>query len=516
MHPYLPFSLADDLERNARWHGDHPAYVQGTRQVSHRQLLERARCLGSALHKAGVRNQDRVGILAMNSLEFGEVIAACQFSGYILATVNFRLAPAEIAWIVNDGAPRVLFFEARYLAVVEQLREQMPSVEAYICIDGEAEWATPYGEFIAGGDAEGPPCRAREEDAFCLIYTSGTTGKPKGCIWGHRELRQLVQVDAWLVNLEQPDRILIVMPMFHIGGLVLSQCQHLAGGTAHLYPEFDPSQIIRGIVTEKLTVLLLAPTMVQMLLDDPAIENADLSSVRTVLYSAAPMPPTLLRKAIRVFDGCDFVNLFGQTEVVPAALSALQHNPDGTEVERARLTSIGQPYPNMEIKIIDEAGEECPVNEPGELLARGVAMFRGYWNNSVATVETLRDGWVHTGDMARVDEDGFIYLVDRKKDVIISGGENVYSREVEEAILQHPDVSECAVIGIADDKWGEVVCALVVTRPGRSLSEQDIVGHTREFIASYKKPKRVEFLDQLPKLVTGKVDKKALRKRYTG
>ena len=514
MHPYLPLSFADDLERNARWCPDHPAYVQGERRISHSQLLARGKRLGSALYKVGVRNQDRVGILAMNSIEYGEVIAATQWAGFILATVNFRLAAPEMAWIINDGAPRVLLFEAQYLDVIEQLRDELTSVETYVCIDGQADWAMSYEAFIATGDDAGPPCRAREDDIFCLIYTSGTTGRPKGCIWGHRELRQLVQVDAWLVDLQAPDRILIVMPMFHVGGLVLSLSQHVRGGTAHLYRQFEPEEIIRGIERDKLTVLLLAPTMVQMLLDHPAIAGADLSSVRTILYSAAPMPSPVLRRAIEVFDGCGFVNLFGQTEICMFCLSPLQHKPNGSEAERRQLSSVGQPYPNLEARILDDDCNDCPVGVPGEIVARSGAMFRGYWNNSVATVQTLRNGWVHTGDMGRIDEDGFLYLVDRKKDMIISGGENIYSREVEETLLQHPAISEAAVIGIPDPVWGENVCAVLVLKTGASAAEQDIIRHCQSLMASYKKPKVIHFVPELPKLVTGKINKMELRKRY--
>ncbi|KJS06221.1 MAG: AMP-dependent synthetase [Gammaproteobacteria bacterium BRH_c0] len=514
MHSPLPLSFADDLERHALWHTNHPAYVQGDQRISHGELLQRAKQLGSALYQAGVRHQDRVGILAHNSIAYGEVIAACQWSGFILSTVNFRLAAAEMAWIINDAMPSVLFFEAHYLAVIAELRPILTSVTTFVCMDGEADWAINYDSFIASGDPHGPPCKGREEDPCCLIYTSGTTGRPKGCLWGQRELRHIAQLDACYANLQQPDRILIVMPMFHIGGLVLSLSQHGRGGTAYLYPHFDAEAIINAIEKDRLTVLLLAPTMVQMLLATPGIEQRDLSSVRTILYSAAPMPSTLLLRAIEVFRGCDFVNLFGQTEVVPCALTPQQHRPLGTDQERKQLLSIGQPYPNMEVKVIDENGADCPDGVAGELLARGVAMFRGYWNNSVASASTLRNGWVHTGDVARI-EDGFIYLVDRKKDVIISGGENIYSREVEEAVLQHHAVSECAAIGIPDEKWLEIVCAVVVLKNAAPLTAEDLIEHTRQLLASYKKPRKVIFVDELPKLVTGKIDKKALRKHYS-
>lgn len=514
MHNYLPLSFADDLEQRARFYANDPAYIQEQRRISHGELLVSAKLIGSALYNAGVRRQDRVGILSMNSIEFGEIMAATQWAGFILAPVNFRLAPAEMASIIRDSAPRLFFFEAQYLPIIEQLRHELPSVQTYICIDGECEWALNLEDFIASGNEAGPPIRAREEDICCLIYTSGTTGKPKGVIWGHREYRQLIQVDTWLCDMQQPDTTLIVMPMFHLGGMVISLSQHVRGGTAYLQRQFEPLDVLKAIEKERLSILLLAPTMVQMVLDHPYVSEADLSSVRTIIYSAAPMPVPVLKRAIEVFDGCGFVNLFGQSEVCMFCLSPEQHRPDGSEQERKRLGSVGKPYPNLLAKVVDEQGNECPVGEPGEILAQSSAMFRGYWNNHPTTLETLRDGWCHTGDMGRFDEDGFLYLVDRKKDMIITGGENVYSREVEEALLQHPAISECAVIGIPDPKWGENVCAVVTFKTGRSASEGELIEHARGLIASYKKPKKVIAVEALPKLVTGKVNKIELRNLY--
>jgi acyl-CoA synthetase (AMP-forming)/AMP-acid ligase II len=514
MHSHLPLSFADDLEHNATWYRDEPAYVCDNRQLTHSELLARAKRLGSALYKAGARHQDRIGILAMNCIEYGEVIAATQWSAFVLATINFRLAPPEVAYVIKDGQPRILIFEAQYLPVVEKLRAELTSVHTFVCIGGQAEWAVDYERFLASGDADGPPLRAREEDLCCLIYTSGTTGKPKGCVWGHRELRQLVQVDTWLCDMQPTDRALIVMPMFHFGGLVISLSMHFRGGAAYVYRQFDPEAMVRAIERDKLTLVLLAPTMVQMLLDAPSIATSDLSSVRTLLYSAAPMPLPVLKRALDVFKGCGFVNLFGQTEICMFCLPPQLHRPDGSERERKWLTSVGKPYPNLQAKILDDDGNECPRGVAGEIVARSGAMFRGYWNNHSASIETLRDGWVHTGDMGYIDDEGFLYLVDRKKDMIISGGENVYSREVEEAVLRHPAVSECAVIGLPDPRWGENVCAVVVLRNGSTCTEADIIEHTRSLIASYKKPKTVIFSDALPKLVTGKVNKIELRNRY--
>jgi len=314
--------------------------------------------------------------------------------------------------------------------------------------------------------------------------------------------------------MQPTDRVLIVMPMFHFGGLIISLSMHFRGGAAYLYRQFDAESMVWAIERDKLTVVLMAPTMVQMLLETPSIVQADLTSVRTLIYWAAPMPLPVLKRALEVFAGCGFVNLFGQSEICMFSLPPKLHRPHGTERERKRLTSVGKPYPNLQARILDENGSECPRGVAGEIVARSGAMFRGYWNNSAATIETLRDGWVHTGDMGYIDADRFLYLVDRKKDMIITGGENVYSREVEAAVLQHPSVSECAVIGLPDPKWSESVCAVVILRNGHRATEAEIIDHTRSLIASYKKPKTVIFADALPKLVTGKVDKVALRKLH--
>jgi acyl-CoA synthetase (AMP-forming)/AMP-acid ligase II len=442
-----------------------------------------------------------------NRPEYLEAQFAIWHAGLVAVPVNARLHRDEIAYILDHSGTSVVVTDEDHVEDIESLVDTVETLVTVVTAPSE-RWERLTGSSPA------PMADLQAQDPAWIFYTSGTTGRPKGCIWGHRELRQLVQVDAWLVDLQAPDRILIVMPMFHVGGLVLSLSQHVRGGTAHLYRQFEPEDIIRGIERDKLTVLLLAPTMVQMLLDHPAIAGADLSSVRTILYSAAPMPSPVLRRAIEVFDGCGFVNLFGQTEICMFCLSPLQHKPNGSEAERRQLTSVGQPYPNLEARILDDDDNDCPVGVPGEIVARSGAMFRGYWNNSVATVQTLRNGWVHTGDMGRIDEDGFLYLVDRKKDMIISGGENIYSREVEETLLQHSAISEAAVIGVPDPVWGENVCAVLVLKTGASAAEQDIIRHCQSLMASYKKPKIIHFVSELPKLVTGKINKMELRNRY--
>ena len=513
MRSFLPLTLANTLELNAERFGDNLAYGVGERRLTHRQLLLRARRIASALESVGIRKQDRVAILSMNSLEYGEVLAAGQLSGIVVATINFRLAPPEILYIANDAAPRALIFEAQYLPVIEQLRAQLQSVEHFICIGGSVEWAREYEQFVASGDAAGSSFRAAEDDIACLIYTSGTTGKPKGCIWGQREYRQLAQILSCEQRTGSTDRALLVMPMFHIGAMAIQLAIHFRGGAVFLHRQFDPAALLAETVREKITLLHLAPTMVQMVLEQPGIDDMDLSHLKTLIYSAAVMPSTVLQRGLQLL-GNVFMQMYGQSEVITSGMQPEQHLPNGSERERRWLTSVGQAFPSTLVKIVDENGNACAVGEAGEIAVKTVAMARGYWNNHPGTLDTFRDGWCHTGDMGKLDETGFIYLVDRKKDMIISGGENIYSREVEEAVLAHAAVSECAVIGIPDDKWGESVCAIVVLRKDQSVGERELIEHTKTQIASYKKPKRIVFVQELPKLATGKINKVELRLKF--
>ncbi|GAB3101872.1 long-chain-fatty-acid--CoA ligase [Aestuariicella hydrocarbonica] len=515
MRSHLPLTLGDTLEDNANRFGDQPAFIMDNQILTHGRLLQRAKKLASAIEQQGLRRQDRISILSMNSLPFAEVMAAGHWSGLIVSTVNFRLAPPEIAYIINDSSPQILFFEFQYLPVIEQLRSQLSSVERYVCIGGSTDWAIDYEVFIETGQDEGSSFQAKEEDIACLIYTSGTTGKPKGCILGQREMRVSAQCMSVETRSGPCDRILLVMPLFHIGALAMQMGVHFRGGCVVLHRQFDPTELLKSVTNDGITILHLAPTLVQMMLDHPAVTDTDFSSLHTLVYSAAAMPLPLLKRGMSML-GNVFVNLYGQTEVFSSGLLREQHRPEGSEKEKHWLTSVGQPFPNTRIRIVDDNGSDCPTGTAGEIIVQSVAMARGYWNNHPATLETFRDGWCHSGDVGIIDEDGMLYLVDRKKDVIISGGENIYSREVEDAVLTHPAIIECAVIGQADDKWGETVCAVVVFKPGMEASEEDIIDHVKTMIASYKKPRSVISVTDIPKMPTGKIDKKVLRQQMGG
>jgi acyl-CoA synthetase (AMP-forming)/AMP-acid ligase II len=510
--PRLDHYVGDIPRRNAVRFADVPAYIADGRTITHRELYERAVALTAALGKAGLRRQDRIGLLGRNSIEFGEVLAAGQISGIVIATVNFRLAAPEIGRILADANPRVLFVDAEYLPAIDAVRADL-DVELVVCLDAtERTDVVRYEDFIAAGVGAELPFSAQPEDIACLIYTSGTTGRPKGCILGQRELF----AGAHTMNVEMrggsEDRVLLVMPLFHIGAMAIGLGIHARGGTCVLHRQFDPGAVTATVPAEGITTLHLAPTMLQAVLTEAAGTTA-LAGVRTVVYSAAPITGPILAAALDTMPDAGFLNLYGQTEVMTSGLTRELHRGHGPARDR-RLTSVGHPFPDTTIRIVDEDGADCPPGSPGEILVSSPTMFRGYWNDSAATATALRDGWCRTGDIGILDEEGLLHLVDRKKDVIISGGENIYSLEVEDAVVTHPGVAQCAVIGIPDERWGEAVCAIVVAAGKTAIDPDELRAHVRSQIARYKAPRSVIVVDELPVLATGKVDKKALRARY--
>jgi len=516
-------SMGSTLARNAAWFADTPAYLAAGRSCSHAQLYARAARLAAALAAHGIRRQDRVSMLGRNSIEFGEVLAAGQLSGIIVATVNFRLAGPEIAAIVADAAPRVLIADAEYLPLIAEQRPRLDSVDLVIGIGAPSTDAViGYEDFLGSAPSDHPPYLASPDDVALLVYTSGTTGRPKGCILGQRETRLAAQAMNVEMRTGSADRILLTMPMFHIGAMFMGLGMHFRGGTAVLHRQFDAATALDAIVGDQVTVLHLAPTMLQALLDQAAERPAALAGVQTVVYSAAPISSRTLSQALRAMPGAGFLNLYGQTEVISTGLPREFHVAAGGAVStaagderlRRRLGSVGHPFPGNEIRIIGEDDAECPPGEAGEVCVRSPAMFRGYWNDHVATASVIRDGWCHTGDIGVIDEEGLLHLVDRKKDVIITGGENVYSLEVEDCLASQQAVGQVAVIGVPDDRWGEAVCAVVVPAEGAVVTPADLQELVRSRLARYKVPRLVLVTDELPVLPTGKVDKKLLRARY--
>jgi acyl-CoA synthetase (AMP-forming)/AMP-acid ligase II len=507
-------TLGDIVADNAPRFPDVPAYRLGQRTVTHGALRDRAVRLVSAMVAAGVRRQDRVVVLSRNSIEFGELLAATQLSGIILATVNFRLSPGEVLDVLRRVAPSILFCADEFVPMIAELAPRLPSVPQLVSI-GQARrpGTTGFEDFLSGGGDE-LDLVARPDDIACLLFTSGTTGASKCCILGQRELRRVALTMNAEMRSGSTDRGLINMPMFHFGAIAIIAGLHARGGTVVLQQQFDAAEAVRLIPAERITVLHLAPVMLSRLLDE-AGESRGLEGVRTVVYSAAPMTMTTLARAMSMLPRAGFLNLYGQTEGIVSGLPRELHAVDGPDATD-RLASVGFPFPGVQARILGDDGRDVPVGEAGEVVIRSDSLFRGYWDDQAATLATLRDGWCHTGDVGRFDHRGLLYLVDRKKDVIITGGENVYSPEVEEAVSGLAEVAACAVVGAPDERWGEAVCAVVVPRPDASVTLDLVADFVRQRLAGYKVPRRLVIVTELPMLASGKVDKKRLRAQIAG
>jgi acyl-CoA synthetase (AMP-forming)/AMP-acid ligase II len=503
-------TLGDIVTGNARRFPDVAAYRLGDRTVMHAALRDRALRLVSAMAGAGVQRQDRIAVLSRNSVEFGELIAATQMSGIILATVNFRLSPPEMFEVLRRVGPSIVFYGKEFAVTVGELAPRLPRSPLLVSM-GDFE------DFIAGADCDDPASKvlvARPDDIACLLFTSGTTGASKCCVLGQRELRRVALTMNAEMRSGSADRVLINMPMFHFGAMGIIGGLQARGGTVVLQKQFDAAEAVRLIAQERITVLHLAPVMLRALLDE-ASDDRTLESVRTVVYSAAPMTLSTLQRALAMLPHAGFLNLYGQTEAIVSGLPRELHGLDGPH-PAAALRSVGFPFPGVQVRIIGVDGRDVPTGDPGEIVVRSDSCFRGYWDDQAATLTTLRDGWCHTGDIGRFDDRGLLYLVDRKKDVIISGGENVYSPEVEDAVSGLDDVAACAVVGTPHERWGEAVCAVVVPRFGATLTLGAVQDFVRRRLAGYKIPRRLVIVDQLPLLASGKVDKKRLRAELSG
>jgi len=501
--------LGNIVTRNAHLRGAAPAIIFDDVVFTHQDVAQKAFQIVRALQRRGVGLQDRVAILSQNRPEYLMAFAAGEIAGWITVPINFRLSSEEVGYILTDSQPKIILVEQQFL---DKLPENLGDVKTVLVFDAtEADGS--FDAAIMQESAEPvEPIHAPERTAY-FIYTSGTTGRPKGVMIGHGTQWRAAQMSAIEMGVRPLDRAAIAMPLYHIGARNNCLTRSLHGCAIVLHRAYRLDTFLRSLKDWKVTETLLAPTMLNDLIEAQPGVAEYLPDLRKIYYSAAPMPEKILRKAIGEF-GSIFSQVYGMTESggPGTILHAHQHILDGQPHEVRRLRSAGQPMIGCEIKIVRPDGTQCKAREPGEITIRSDGLMQGYWNNETATANTLRNGFLHTGDVGEADEDGFIFVVDRIKDMIVSGGENIYSIEVENAIVAHPNVLEAAVIGRPDERWGEKVVAFVVLKLHQdNLSEADLIAHCRARIAPYKTPKEIIFISQLPKLPTGKVEKFKLR-----
>ena len=485
-------TIAEVLRWRSQRHPELPAIRYDGQEISYADLNRKTNRLALGLiHELGLRPGDRVAILDKNCAAYLELLFALDKAGVVAAPINWRLTPTEVNQILEDIEPRIL-------VVGEEFRSHGDSAEVKTLSFEEIPQ-------IEGND----PGRDKDGTISWQFATSGTTGLPKGAmLTGHNVLNVGLCLALEMPELREGGPSLVCMPMFHLGGAGWAVWAMQEGATLVIVREIDPSNLLQIIVREKIETALLVPAVMLFLTETPGVRQADFSKFKHVVYGTAPIAPDLLERCIDIFE-CRFTQIYGLTETAgPFAALPFEHHKGG------RLLSCGRPMFGGRARVIDENGKELPPGEIGEIVYQGENLMAGYWNRPEATEDVIRDGWFHTGDAGTVDEEGFFYVKDRIKDMIVTGSENVYPAEVEASLAAHPDIVEIAVIGVPDDRWGEKVKAVAVRRSGSSLSELELLKWAGDRLAGYKRPRSVDFVEKLPRNASGKILKRALREPY--
>ncbi len=508
------------INRAVKEYPEHLALVYRDHRRTFRELNERVTRLANGILGLGIKKGDRVGMLLRNCCEFIETDFALSKTGIVRVPLNARLTGSDHEYMLNDSGANTLIFGEGFTEVVETIRPNLKTVRHWISVsEGYSKKSTlqalDYENLLKKSSSAEPGGEVTEEDLHTLFYTSGTTGKPKGAMltqksWANVAINLVLDYGP----MTEEDVILNTQPLSHGAGFFVLP-YFIRGGTNVLLPEFKPSTVFETIEREKVTVLKLVPSMLYQLLEAPEKTRYNLTTLHSIIYGGSPIAVPRLIEAVKFF-GKKLVQLYGQGEV-PMCISTLSgkdHIIEGPEKVVKRLSSAGKPCLNVEVRVVNEEGKDSGAGEVGEVIVRGYHMMEGYWNLPEATSETIRDGWVHTGDLGYFDSEGFLFLVDRIRDVIISGAFNIYPKEIEDVIVTHPKVKEAVVIGVPDEKWGEAVKAVVVLKAGAQAEEQEIIDYCRDHMASFKKPKSVDFIKELPRNPYGKIQKTALREPY--
>ena len=516
MTEHAPFRTLGDIPRiHAARHPEGLALHQEGRDTTWAQWDRVCNQVAHALLASGAGPAGRIGYLGKNSDRFFHVFFGSARAGLVTVPINWRLTVPEMAFILEDAGCEILFLGADYLPLLQELRGRCPRLREIVSVDGPAEGTTALADWLRDRPGTDPCIGMSGDDVVLQLYTSGTTGLPKGAQLTHGNLLFAASRGATeeLGRWRSDDMSVLPLPLFHAGGLVYGLSGPYAGCATVIVREPNPALIFAALrsAPRPATRLGVVPAVLQMMLAQPDLAEADFSSLRTLTYGGSPIPPAVLRRAMEAF-GPVLLQLFGMTET--ATMGTVLRPSEHDLATPDRLASCGRLMPGIEVRIVGLDGAAAAPGESGEILIRGAAVMKGYWNREQDNRGALQDGWYHSGDVGYFDAEGYLFIRDRLKDMIVSGGENVYPAEVERVLAEHPAVAEAAVFGVPSPAWGEAVKAAVVCRPGHELTQEQLIAFARERIAGYKCPKSIDFADALPRNATGKILKRVLREPY--
>lgn len=501
-------TLATMLKSTGQVFARRPAIIDPTGELNWAQYVERIAKTAGALRALGLQPQQRIATLCRNSVHHGQLLYGAYWAGVVPVILNFRLSPAEIAGLLNDAECERLFIDNAYLHLLDhEAFAHWRDKSVLMPVDGEAPGLPSFPALVE--QAQALPChQAHEDDDALMLYTGGTTGLGKGVRLSHRNVLTNAYQLARVMKPDEYDIYLHVSPMFHSTDLKATVVTMYGG--AHIYhKEFKVDALLTAVEQQRVSILSIVPTMIVRVLQEGDLARRDLSALRLISYGTSPIGEGTLRAAMQAFPGVGFHQCYGLTECSPliALLDEAAHKRS-LEDKPSLLRAAGRPFPNLEMRFVDDAGHDVPSGEPGEVVVRGPQVSKGYWKRDADNAAAYRNGWFHTGDIGVLDEDGYLFILDRKKDMVITGGENVYTREVESALQLHPDVAEVAVVGVPDPQYGEALLAAVVLREGRpGPAPQVLIDFCRAHLGGYKIPRRYVFLPALPRTPMGKVKK---------
>jgi long-chain acyl-CoA synthetase len=515
------YTVAGLIRHLARQQPDHEMLVLGSERRTWNEEFDAACRVAQAARREGVGVGDRIAFLDRNGIAYFDFLFGGSLIGAVNVAVNWRLAAPEMGAIIDDSGAPVLAIHTDYLPALADMPSGLPAVRRIVVVGnaGEASCtdprAVPFDAWVEGCAAEDPGHVGPPDEVSMQLYTSGTTGLPKGVMLTNANLSTAISEAGKTFSITDDTVSLVAMPLFHIGGSGWALCAMSRGGRSVILRDVDPGVLLELVAVERITETFVVPAVLMMLLASPVLSSTDLSSLRLIFYGASPISEDVLVKCMSTF-GCDFCQVYGMTETTGAitALSFEDHDPDGPR--RGLLRSAGKPHDSVQLRIVDpETGKDADVDEVGEVWTRSPYNMAGYWGKPDETARTIDSGgWLRTGDAGYFDAEGYLYLHDRIKDMIVSGGENVYPAEVENVLLSHPDVVDAAVIGVPDERWGETVKAIVVPAPGATIDQSAVIDHCRRNLAHYKCPTSVDQVEALPRNPSGKILKRELRAPY--